>query len=178
MDHKLFFINSFPSGTNRDDYLIWICDQMNVSVDNVTIYDADEEDVTTAQEVVPDCSDNVDKANIDVKTIREDYFKGYFAFALWGCIQPTDEEKYQTAFIGTAVKFNPKIKVEQGCKSQREDKKIDESVMSKLDEHDVKKIKKEESENLGGLTGITMKVRKDRENLNFVKVGLIRLSLR
>ena len=69
------------------------------------------------------------------KNVSDDYFKGYFAFALWGYIPPDGGKQYKTSFIETVVKKDMTIKSEGEMKNEVEER----SYMKELDERGVKK---------------------------------------
>ena len=118
----------FPSGTNREDYLVWLRKEMNSTIDTVDIDEDDLDEVATESdrnnntENAVDEDDNNDGGsdNSSKKKVSDDYFKGYFAFALWGYIPPDGGEEYKTSFIETVVKRDMKVKVERGVKMEKE----------------------------------------------------------
>ena len=78
-----------------------------VDDDDVVVVPKDEDKKTSN-----DDDDKKTGTGKDVTDIKENYFKGYFAFALWGYIPPTGGEKYKTGFINTVIKPSVKVKVE------------------------------------------------------------------
>ena len=108
------FNGVFPSGTNCDDYLSWLRNEMNAAVTDITINKDDNDDASNCD---VDSNDNTDEgdgpktddaSSKDDKGMKDDYFKGYFTFALWGYIPPPGREQYKTSFIETVIKMTPK----------------------------------------------------------------------
>ena len=140
--HK--FNGTFPSGTNRDDYLAWLREQMNSSIDTVDIDDHSDNIAQESEDntiLDKECNHNTNKNggedSCSKRRNKDDYFKGYFAFALWGYIPPDGGEKYKSSFIDTVVKPDIKVKAERGAK--KEDKIEEKSYMQELDKRGVNK---------------------------------------
>ena len=83
------FKGTFPSGTNRNDYLIWLRESMNASVDSVDIdEDSDGNSKEDVDKSTKDDNDNAksneksDSRNDKEKTMKDNYFKGYFAWMM------------------------------------------------------------------------------------------------
>ena len=140
------FDGNFPSGTNRDDYLNWLRKEMYSSIDCVTIDDEDKDDAVSCE----------------VGNSGNDYFKGYFAFALWGYIPPTGGEQYKTTFIETVIKDDSTVKVKEegGRKARRENK-----LVEKMNERGVDK----QNQNICKLTEMMMKGRKEMQKQRLFK---------
>ena len=82
----------FPSGTNREDYLFWLRKKMYLATNNTTLEDLvddnDEDPDSAETEEADNNSVDVEAADVMDELPPEEYFKGYFAFALWGYIPP------------------------------------------------------------------------------------------
>ena len=90
---------------------------MNSSMQSITINDGDEDAVSHGK--AEKSSSDSDTANInsgndndekttsaakDEKATKENYFKGYFVFALWEYIPPTGGEKYYIVIYQNSCK--------------------------------------------------------------------------
>ena len=76
----------FPSGTNRGDYLLWLRKKMYVATTNTLIEDLVDMDDLESEEAEDDRKISADpEAEVSLKDELppEEYFKGFFAFALW-----------------------------------------------------------------------------------------------
>ena len=69
------FNGDFPSGTNRDDYLVWIRSKMNSSMQSVTIDDDDDDAVPNGEDEKTSSDDDDKKTGTgkDVTDIKENY---------------------------------------------------------------------------------------------------------
>ena len=84
------FDGTFPSGTNYEDYSLWIRREMYYVVNTVPIEDVIDEDIINLaddEEVDDDGGDSDDDDGIVMPDDK--YFKGFFAFALFGYIPPS-----------------------------------------------------------------------------------------
>ena len=151
---------------------------MNSSMQSVTI-DDDDDDAVPRGEDDKTSSDNDDKPSStgrDETDVKEDYFKGYFAFALWGYIPPTGGEKYKTAFINTVVKPGAKVKIKQGRKTQREVKKEEKSYMIELDNRGTNQSNKDENDTIMEITEIMMKGCKEMSKQRLYKCRIDKIE--
>ena len=163
------FDGNFPSGTNRDDYLNWLRKEMYSSIDCVTIDDEDKDDAVSCEVDNSGSEEKEDKTKTDGQTQKDDYFKGYFAFALWGYIPPTGGEQYKTTFIETVIKDDSTVKVKEegGRKARRENK-----LVEKMNERGVDK----QNENICKLTEMMMKGRKEMQKQRLFKCRIEKIE--
>ena len=98
------FNRTFPSGTNYEDYLLWIQREMYSVANTVPIEDVIDEDVINLadDEEVDDNGGNSDDDD-GMGMPGEQYFKRFFAFALFGYIPPSGGEKYKSSLMLTVV---------------------------------------------------------------------------
>ena len=116
------FNGTFPSGTNWDDYLVWIKQKMHDFENKATIEDLIDDDcasnevdeINEEEDANNNATDNVENSSVSDKETQSNVppgecFKGFFDFALWGYVPPPGGEKYKSTIIGTVVEKSPKM---------------------------------------------------------------------
>ena len=93
------FNGTFPSGTNWEDFLLWIRQQMFTIQNKIPVEDFIDEDLLETGNAFSlpndgDCSTSDEAVSVP----EEEYFKVFFAFALFGYIPPDGGEKIQKLF--------------------------------------------------------------------------------
>ena len=111
----------------------------------------DEKSITTsAAEIVNDAA----------VVLCDDYFRGYFAFALWGYIPPEGGEQYKSSLMGTVVDTGGSVKEENSRKGARDMKVEEKSYQKALDERGVNNSVIDRNDKLDALSDIMIKGRK------------------
>ena len=87
------FNGTFPSGTNWEDYLSWIRKEMRSLGEKAMVTDLiDEAALSSNNDGEEDSGFDKDGDSNLAGSAEDDYFKGFFAFALWGYIPPEGGE--------------------------------------------------------------------------------------
>ena len=129
--------------------------------------------------------DDNDIAPKDVpNALADDYFRGFFAFALWGYIPPEGGENFKSSLIGTIVDTGSKIKKENGRAVIRETKSIekqhDKDCASRAVGRDVtrglSRGVKENNDQLGELGNILIKGRKEMAKQKLFKCRIDKIE--
>ena len=142
---------TFPSGTDYEDYLQWIRKQMweksrdtedddDIDPDTPVGNDGskgedDEEENDNDEDDDDDDDEETDSGNDDDPDAVPDgeYFKGFFAFALWGYIPPSGGECFKSWLIHTVVDKKVATGKKLGRKATRNDELKEKEVERKLD---------------------------------------------
>ena len=151
------FNGTFPSGTNWEDYLVWIKQKMydfenKASVEDlldedsagneVDERDEDEDGINNSMDVIEDSCNYGNTANdaterkstvIANEIPPGEYFKGFIAFALWGYIPHSGGEQYKSALIGTIVEKEAKAKKENGRAAVMQEENEEKCHMKELE---------------------------------------------
>ena len=77
---------------------------------------------------------------------EDDYFKGFFAFALWGYIPPEGGERYKSTLITTVVDTKSKSEKKNGCKTVKEEEAQENEYVRELEACGTSKSLRIESE--------------------------------
>ena len=129
--------------------------------------------------------DDNDTAPKDVpNALADDYFRGFFAFALWGYIPPEGGENFKSSLIGTIVDTGSKIKKENGRAVIRETKSIekqqDKDCASRAVGRDVtrglSRGVKENNDQLGELGNILIKGQKEMAKQKLFKCRIDKIE--
>ena len=113
---------TLPSGTNWEDYLVWLKGAMRSSGSNATVTDLVDDAPSSAVDVeggdtLEEEASNDSESNSDA----EEYFKGFFAFALWGYIPPDGGEAFKSSLISTITESKPKREKKNGRRAVKEE---------------------------------------------------------
>ena len=161
------FKGSFDSGTNRDDYLNWLRKAMKTSACDV-IVDEDEKNGTSSAD---------DIADPDV--LCDNYFRGYFAFALWGYIPPDGGDNFKSSLIGTIVSTGKKKK-EDSRNATREVKVEEKKYLKDLDVRGENASDKDRNAQLNDIGEIMKRGRKEmaKQRLYKCRIDKVEFEMR
>ena len=112
------------------------------------------------------------------------YFRGFFAFALWGYIPPDGGDNYKSSLIGTIVDTGVKVKKENGRGVIREKKAIEKQHVKDYESWGVSRDVsrgvsrgiKENNDQLGELGNILMKGRKEMAKQRLFKCRINKIE--
>ena len=154
----------FPSGTNWEDFLLWIRQRIFTIQNKIPVEDFIDEDLLETENAFSlpndgDCSIS-DKA---ISVPEEEYFKGLFSFALFGYIPTDGGEKYRSSLMLNVVEKPVKIDKKDGRAAVKEDDKKEKKFMKGLEVRGKSVEKKADEEALEGITSIIAKRRKEQE---------------
>ena len=148
------FDGKFPSGTDYNDYLNWIRVKMDSTFGKMDIIDCVDDDDTTLDDIAPTADDitaakvtkngNAENDGDEMVANNGTYFKGFFAFALWGYIPPHGGEIYRSALLFTVVDKKSSISKEESrtaCKlNASEEKAHIRNLERRGEDQDIKKL--------------------------------------
>lgn len=144
---------------------------MNSSIANVTIDDEDKDDIVSSEVDNDGSIEKGDTSQTNEKNVKDDYFKGYFAFAQWGHIPPPGGEQYKTSFIEAIIKDDVKVKLEGGHSLQRDNK-----LVEKMNERGIDAVSQNENEKISALTDIIIKGRKEMQKQRLFKCRIDKIE--
>jgi len=155
------FNGAFPSGTNWEDYLLWIRKEMRslstkvtvtVLVDDTGSSNNDQE----IDNVLPDDGGDNNKAD----EVDDDYFKSYFAFTLWGYIPPEGGETYKSTLMKPVINIPSKSKKNNTRIVVNKDEVEEKEYLRKLEARGTATSSRYEVERLGKITTLMTNGRK------------------
>ena len=166
--HYLDYNCTFKSRTNRDNYLNWLRKVMQSSVPPC-IVDADLNNGGSSGD------DNTTQKE-NPNSLSDEFFRGYFAFELWGYIPLDGGDKYKSSLIGTIVDTDVKVKKENSRSEIRGMKLNDKQYVKDLDRRGDSRLNKEANDNLGELGSILIKGRKEMEKQRLFKCRIYKIE--
>ena len=197
------FNGTFPSGTNWEDYLVWIKQKMYEFESKAHIEDLLDEDSTSNEadgrdededgsnnctEIIENSSNAVNSANATTETstvnAKEippgEYFKGFIAFALWGYIPPSGGEQYKSTLIGTIVEKETKGKKDNSRAAVMKELKEEKFYLKELEKRGTNSYKAEEESRFDALKDIMVKGREEmsKQRLYKCRINKIEFQLR
>ena len=163
----------WPSGTNQDDYLKWIRTQMFVLQTKLPVNDLVDKDDKAKNK------DNEDGENAslgedsdeekDIDLGEEEYFKGFFAFALWGFIPPDGGDEYKSSLMATVVDTTSKAKRADGRAAIKSAEKKEKEHMKELEARGSPASIVAEDERMGKLTSLMISGREEMSKMRLFK---------
>ena len=151
------FNGTFPSGTNWEDYLLWLRKEMRALTAKAPVTDLEDD-----KEEDSIIDDNGSNSNVvDPPESDEDYFKGYFAFALWGYIPPEGGEKYKSSLIATVCDTASKPGKKNSRVTVKEEESEEKEYVRRLEARGQSKASSRESERMLELTSLMVNGRRE-----------------
>ena len=151
---------TFPSGTNWEDYLVWIKEKMYRAENKATVEDLVDKDDSLGLNEGEANESTKQSADIEDKMPSNKYFKGFLTFALWDYIPPDGGEKYKCSFVSTIVDKDEKVKMKDGrafaLKSDASEK-----AHAKLEVRGVDRLNQDENDKFKIMIDIMVKGREE-----------------
>ena len=177
------FDGIWPSGTNWDDYLLWIREKMYKLENSVKVDVIDDDDDAESNDAEGNDEDTNDVASVcsnidedDEEIPSDTYFKGFFAFALWGYIPPAGGENYKSSLMATVVDKGLKRNPKDGRAAVRKEKKEDKDVTQVLEARGTPKAIEAEGMRFKTITDIMVKGRQELNKQKLFKLSLNKIE--
>ena len=161
---------TFPSGTNRDDYLKWIRTEMYSLEQKAPIHDLIDNNEKTNNDGEEE-KESMEEQDDDevIKLGDEEYFKGFFAFALWGFIPPDGGDKYKSLLMATVVDTTPKSKKENGRRAVKSEVTKDKKYLLELESRGTPASIVAENERMSKLTTLMISGKQEMTKMRLFK---------
>ena len=153
---------TLPSGTNWEDYLVWLKGAMRSSGSNATVTDLVDDAPSSAVDVeggdtLEEEASNDSESNSDA----EEYFKGFFAFALWGYIPPDGGEAFKSSLISTITESKPKREKKNGRRAVKEEELKKNDYLRELEFRGTSASSRAEQQRMDRLISLMVNGRKE-----------------
>ena len=174
------FDGTFPSGTNWEDYLLWIRKKMflldKVIKDNLVDVDDDAES-NDGDSNETDSVGKYDNANSDEDALPSDvYFKGFFSFALWGYIPPPGGGDFKSSLMSVVVDKKVNRDKKDGRASILKEKMEDSVHTQELEARGTPKAIEAEDVRFQTITDIMVKGRQEMQKQKLFKLSVNRIE--
>ena len=177
------FDGTFPSGTNRDDYLLWIRKKMYLLEKSVKVTILDDDDDAESNDVECDDAGSDGAASVcsnseeyDEEMPSDTYFKGFFAFALWGYIPPPGGETFKSSLMATVIDKDVKAKKEDGRAEVKKEKLKNELLTQSLEARGTPRVIEAEGIRFKTITDIMVKGRQELNKQKLFKLSINKIE--
>jgi len=165
------FKGTFPSGTNWHDYITWVRINYQKKFGNINIEENVAEECSSIEE------SKVSGHDEETDVAEHFYFKGFFAFALWGYIPPSGGEHLRSSHIGCVTSKPDGISKEVSRASARQEQLEEKNNLREFEKRGSSdRTSKDNEGNLVDLTGILVSGRIERQKQRLFRTKIKKIE--